>query len=148
EWEVGQDFTCLTPPLPRLWVEYRRPSRIVSDVHGVSSAKTFPYAVGFLCEVIDGHDLHTMMSNPNTLASMRAMMANAVRWSIPPERQAIILDRVRSRSSERGCRLDWSEVDELASVEEKEWLRSVVMLYHLEPAQINMYRESIRTAFP
>lgn len=35
DWDVREDFPCVAPPWPTFWLEYERPPRIVSRVHGV-----------------------------------------------------------------------------------------------------------------
>src|SRR5262245_11375180 len=33
-WHIMRDFPTLAPPFPRFWMEMRRPSKIISEVHG------------------------------------------------------------------------------------------------------------------
>jgi hypothetical protein len=42
EWDIFTDFPCLAPPFPKFWIEGRRPSRIVSRVHGMTPSAGLP----------------------------------------------------------------------------------------------------------
>jgi hypothetical protein len=45
-WDAKSDFPCLAPPFPSFWMEFGRPSRIVSSLSGVTSSQELPYRVG------------------------------------------------------------------------------------------------------
>src|SRR5262245_7250393 len=51
EWDPQEDFPCLAPPYSTFWMEYRRPSRLVSEETGITSNKHMPLSVGFLFSV-------------------------------------------------------------------------------------------------
>jgi hypothetical protein len=47
-WDVKTDFPCLAPPSPEFWMEYSRPSKIVSKERGVQDSSNMPHRVGML----------------------------------------------------------------------------------------------------
>jgi hypothetical protein len=53
EWDVKKDFPCLAPPFPVFWMEFCRPSRIVSRAAGVQSNAYMPHRCGFLFRFVD-----------------------------------------------------------------------------------------------
>jgi hypothetical protein len=52
-WDVKADFPCLAPPFPAFWMEFHRPSKIVSCVTGTQDTRAWPYAVGLLFQSTD-----------------------------------------------------------------------------------------------
>jgi hypothetical protein len=45
-WDVKRDFPCLAPPFPEFWMEFHRPSKIVSNETGTQTSAGLPYRVG------------------------------------------------------------------------------------------------------
>jgi hypothetical protein len=51
EWDPKEEFPCVAPPYPVFWMEYRRPSRILSTDYGVKSSAELAEECGFLFSV-------------------------------------------------------------------------------------------------
>lgn len=71
EWLITRDFPTIAPPFPRFWMEMRRPSKIVSEVHGERrvSDHEMGYAWGFLVQAFD--------PNERVEDSVQALVRNA-----------------------------------------------------------------------
>lgn len=50
-WHLVDDFPCLMLPYPDMWLEARRPSKIVSSEYGEESARGYPPAWGCFMQV-------------------------------------------------------------------------------------------------
>src|SRR4051794_10423091 len=50
DWEFGRDFPACTPRFSPLFVELARPSRVVSNVHGLSGSPPLPARWGWRIE--------------------------------------------------------------------------------------------------
>jgi hypothetical protein len=58
EWLITRDFPTLAPPFPRFWMEMRRPSKIVSEVHGERRVTDYKmgHAWGFMVHAFNPHE--------------------------------------------------------------------------------------------
>ena len=62
-WNLERDFPSLAPPFPRFFIEWRRPSKIVSCERGVTLAEGLPRAVGILFEASTAEDITAAMKD-------------------------------------------------------------------------------------
>lgn len=87
-WDVKTDFPCLAPPFSTLWMEYSRPSKVVSCVHGERSSGALPYRVGFLIEYATLDQIEGQNTQARAIEGMQGFAEALGRvWSPEIERE-------------------------------------------------------------
>lgn len=57
-WDVEHDFPCLAPPFPNFWMEFARPSQLVSEITGVQKTSgLLPHRTALWFEYIDADQM-------------------------------------------------------------------------------------------
>jgi len=57
EWHVKTDFPCLAPPFPSFWMEFGRPSKVISNLCGTQTNRNLPYRVGMWFQAMEPNAL-------------------------------------------------------------------------------------------
>lgn len=59
DWRIERDYPCLAPPFPLLWLEMKRPSKLVSERRGTRSSSSLVPCRGFLVEGFDAKSVES-----------------------------------------------------------------------------------------
>jgi hypothetical protein len=87
-WDVKRYFPCLAPPFPAFWMEYGRPSEIVSCERGTTTSESMPYRVGLLfiyTEADAGQLMEKYSKNQDYLRETAARLQGMLAQTFTPE---------------------------------------------------------------
>jgi hypothetical protein len=115
EWDVKSDFPCLAPPFPSFWMEYGRPSKIVSRIHGTQSNRDLPYRIGLWFQAMEPGDLvHKLKAAPEATNDELRFLAQELEKRLTPQ-----IDRELRTLHEAGISLFSTEAKERLSAPAK-----------------------------
>lgn len=86
EWHPKEDFPCLAPPFRTFWMEYGRPSKIVSSLFGTRGNQDLPYRVGFFFHSAALEEFAQELSSERALKNVAALREQLLERCSPENR--------------------------------------------------------------